>query len=68
MVGRGGRFEGAFGGEVRFGAREEEGAGDGDGAGDGGVIEVDGCLLNEETPGFDVFGGFEHDAVADVAF
>lgn len=67
MVGRCGRLEGAFSGVVRFWAWKEERAGDGDGTGDGGVTGGNGRLLDEVTPGFDVFAGFDHDAVADIA-
>jgi hypothetical protein len=68
MEGGGGGFEGAFGGVVGLGTWEEEDAGERDGAGDGGLVEGNGCLLNEETPGLDVFGGLDHAAIADVPF
>ena len=63
-----GGSEGAFGGEVRFWAREEEDAGEGDGTCDGGMVEADGSLLDEVAPGLEVFAGFDHDTVTEMAF
>jgi hypothetical protein len=49
-------LEDAFAVVVGFGAWEEEDDGKADGTSDGGVVSGHGSLLDEVTPGFDVFG------------
>ena len=47
-----------------FGSREDKDDGQGDWARDSGMVSGYGGLLNEVAPGFEVFAGFEHYAIA----